>query len=186
MNLEFDQSEKVKTKHGWRGSWTWLSICHKLYVCAEELRFGEAPASSIENPSWSQEANNTRTCLLFHRVNHHRRPLFLFFIFSELNIDVDSLRGVVQLIEDYRNQLKLKRNSALDMEVRWDKLTEELIAPDIRHKWWTRICETLANTKQRKYYYNLEYLERRFNLYDSYVDRLSDPTAVALAMFFQQ
>jgi len=71
------------------------------------------------------------------------------------------------------------------METRWNKLTEELIAPDIRHKWWTRICQTLANTKQRKYYYNLEYLERRFNLYDPFVDRLGDPAAVALAMFFQ-
>ena len=73
-----------------------------------------------------------------------------------------------------------------DMEIRWNKLTQELVAPDIRSKWWTRICQTLGNTKQRKYYYNLEYLERRFNLYDSYIDRLSDGTAVALAMFFQQ
>jgi len=71
------------------------------------------------------------------------------------------------------------------MEIRWNKLTQELVAPDIRSKWWTRICQTLGNTKQRKYYYNLEYLERRFNLYDSYIDRLSDGTAVALAMFFQ-
>ena len=71
------------------------------------------------------------------------------------------------------------------MEIRWHKLTANLTGTEAQQKWWSKICQTLANTKHRKYYYNLEYLERRFNLYDQYVERLSNPSAVALAMFFQ-
>lgn len=73
------------------------------------------------------------------------------------------------------------------MEERWNKLAESLFSSlELRKKWWDLIYETLSDTKRRKHCYNLEYLEKRFRLYDEYVNRFKNPSAVALAMFFQQ
>jgi hypothetical protein len=72
------------------------------------------------------------------------------------------------------------------MEQRWKDLTADLCAPEIQEKWWTTIHGSLANSKQRKYYYNLQYLERRFSLFEQHRDQLSRPKAVSLAIFFSQ
>ncbi len=74
------------------------------------------------------------------------------------------------------------------MENRWYQLSEKLMSslPN-RRKWWQLILTQLDSTSEHtRSFYNLHYLERRFLLYDEWVDRLSNPTAVALAMFFQQ
>jgi hypothetical protein len=72
------------------------------------------------------------------------------------------------------------------MEQRWKELTADLCGPEIQEKWWTTIHGSLANSKQRKYYYNLQYLERRFSLFEQHRDQLSQPKAVSLAIFFSQ
>ncbi|XP_032795538.1 uncharacterized protein LOC116931937 isoform X1 [Daphnia magna] len=72
------------------------------------------------------------------------------------------------------------------MENRWNQLTEKLISsPSVREKWWNRICLALTGDEGRRHYYNLENLEKRFVLFDEILHRLSNPTAVALAMFLQ-
>ena len=73
------------------------------------------------------------------------------------------------------------------MEERWNKLAETLFSsPKVKAKWWNLINETLSDTKRRKHSYNLEYLEKRFKLFDEHVSRFCNESAVALAMFFQQ
>lgn len=73
------------------------------------------------------------------------------------------------------------------MESRWKELTKALFSsPEAREKWWDRICQALAGKEGRRHYYNLENLENRFVLFDKYQNQLSNPTAVALAMFLQQ
>ncbi len=73
------------------------------------------------------------------------------------------------------------------MENRWNLLTTGLISsPGTREKWWERICQALSGKDGRRHYYNIENLEKRFVLFDEFFHRLSDPSAVALAMFLQQ
>lgn len=73
------------------------------------------------------------------------------------------------------------------MENRWNQLTTALISSSsTREKWWDRISQTLSSKGGRRHYYNLENLEKRFMLFDEYVHRFNNPTAVALAMFLQQ
>ena len=73
------------------------------------------------------------------------------------------------------------------MEDRWKQVTNELFSsPDATAKWWNRICQALSNAEGRRHYYNLENLAKRFALFDEYLHRLTNPTAVACAMFLQQ
>ena len=82
------------------------------------------------------------------------------------------------------------------VENRWRQLCSVVrLDHQLSDKWWTRISDSLSAAggvggvgggKQRKYYYNLEYLHRRFVMFDRFADQMTDPTSVAVAMFLQQ
>ena len=71
------------------------------------------------------------------------------------------------------------------LSVRWMELGKALEIPeDIANEWWT-IIETYYSEKHR-HYHTLAHIEDMFEKFDAVKHKLSQPEAVALAIFFHE
>ena len=73
----------------------------------------------------------------------------------------------------------------MSLSIRWADLNKKLGVPeDKSNRWWT-IVQTRYSENQR-YYHTLVHLEDMFQKFDIVKEKLTQPDAVALAVFFHE
>lgn len=70
------------------------------------------------------------------------------------------------------------------MEEQWQVVTDGICEAGVADKWWTVIKEKFSS-KERTYYNDL-YLTSLISLFNEYKEKLKNPQAVMLAIFFHK
>ena len=73
----------------------------------------------------------------------------------------------------------------MSLSVRWADLNKKLGIPEDKSNIWWTIVQTRYSENQR-YYHTLVHLEDMFQKFDTLKEKLTQPDAVALAVFFHE